>query len=305
MLQQNKILIFGAKGQLGSELCHVIDVGRADVGAIDECFKGAELVGIDFDKCDITNKNQVENVFKKTQPNYVFNCAAYSNVDGCEENKEQAFKVNAQAVEFIAEGAQHHNAKLIHISTDYVFSGNEEIPRVEEDKEDPLSIYGKSKLEGELNAFKKCARTHVIRTAWLFGRYGKNFVETILNLADTKSSINVVDDQFGNPTSANDLAFEMLKIAKSDDFGIWHASGNGICSWAEFAKEIVRLSGKACDVKGISSQEYQRMNPKSAIRPHFSCLQNKKLQDIIGDDMRDWRDSLKSYMHNRFERSGA
>jgi dTDP-4-dehydrorhamnose reductase len=186
---------------------------------------------------------------------------------------------------------------LVHISTDYVFSGDDADARTETDTVAPRSVYGKSKLAGELAVIANCDRYYIVRTAWLYGREGNNFVKTILRLASDNGAIKVVDDQIGNPTNANDLAYEILRLAASEDaagYGIYHCTNNGSCSWFEFASTIVDIAGIACEKTPCTTGEF----PRPAPRPAYSVLDNSRLRATIGDDMRDWQMALNSYLRD-------
>ena len=294
-----RVLIIGAAGQLGSELSSILKSGQAQIGFIPKDYRDAELLEITHSSHDFDDDTCVRAVFDEFSPDIVFNCAAYTDVDGCEKNEQLAFASNATLPGSVASNCSRVGAKLVHVSTDYVFSGTDPGERVETHSTDPVSTYGKSKLTGELLVARNCLRSHVVRTSWLFGRGGKNFVETMLKLADSREEISVVDDQLGNPTNANDLAYEMLKIAQTDLFGIWHCSGEGICSWADFAAQIMTFAKKSTKVVPISSDVYKHLNPKSADRPKYSAMKNRRLIETIGNEMRDWRISLADYIEAR------
>lgn len=285
-----KLLITGADGQLGHELCRILKLGKSDIGKIPDFFEGCELLPCDINDLDITNRDAVLNFFNAEQPDIVINCAAYTNVDGCEADSDTAFKVNAQSVKNLADACKKTGAKLVHISTDYVFNGNSHIPYTEDDKPEPQNIYGKSKALGEKYALEY-NKTFVLRTAWLYGKTGKNFVKTILRLAAERSSIAVVNDQYGTPTNANDLAHHILKVAATENYGIYHCTGKGECTWYDFACEIVRLSGKSCKVLPCSTEEY----PTPTKRPKYSVLENRALEKNVGNEARHWKDALKDY----------
>ena len=290
------VLIVGAKGQLGQQLMKLFETKKCSLGKLADAYSTATATGIDLPEIDITNINSVREAFTKFNPQIVINCAAYTNVDGCETNLEVAHAVNAEGTENLAAICKDFDAVFVHVSTDYVFPGNEPGERVESDKVSPISAYGKTKLEGEERALNVWEKTHIVRTSWLYGLYGKNFVDTMINLSKTHDELNVVSDQFGNPTNAEDLAFELTKIALSDSFGIWHATGEGTCSWADLAEKAIELYGTDCKINRVTSEEYKEMNTKSADRPHYSSLRNKHLEDTIGNDMRPWETALLSFM---------
>lgn len=298
-----RILVTGSKGQLGNELRRLFEGGVAEIGPIPSEYKNCEVDYIDIDELDITNESDVRTWFSTHEYDVVFNCAAYTNVDACEKNVDLAEKVNALGPKNLAKAAQGQGATIVHVSTDYVFAGETPGDRVETDDVSPVSAYGRTKLNGELAVANNCTKHHIVRTAWLYGYVGKNFVKTMLNLADSRDEVTVVDDQFGNPTSANDLAYAMLKIALSEQFGIWHATNKGTCSWADFTEEIFNLAKVNCKVKRCTSEEYLQMNPGSAKRPHYSSLKNAHMQETFGDVMRPWREAIASYIDN-IERLG-
>jgi len=289
-----KILITGNKGQLGTELTNIINDMRSELGAIPEAYYGAEVVGVDIDTLDISDEKSLEGfaAFQKEPFDLILNCAAMTNVDACETEYEAALKGNAVAPKNIAAFAEKQRAKLVHISTDYVFNGKSEKPYTEDDVPAPVTAYGKSKLLGEQNVQEACSRAFILRTAWLYGKTGNNFVKTILKLASERDRITVVYDQVGNPTNANDLAHHILKVGVTEGFGIYHVTGNGICSWFDFAKEIVRLSGLKCEVAPVTTAEF----PRPAPRPAFSAMDHVKLRGTVGDEMRQWQDALAAYI---------
>jgi len=292
-----RILICGANGQLGCELSRLLGQGYAEIGPIPDVYKGAELVKTDVGELDITNAGEVDKFVSEGKFDLIINCAAMTNVDGCEEHEEAAYRINAQGAENLALAAAKYGAKIVHISTDYVFSGDDPFDRVEEDKPDPQSAYGRTKLAGELLVQQASPRHFIIRTAWLYGYVGKNFVKTIMGLGRDKGTIRVVDDQKGNPTSANDLAYEILRIADTENYGIYHCTNKGTCSWFEFASLIVGLAAIDCEKIPCSTEEF----PRPAKRPAFSSLRNKHLEDTIGDEMRQWQDALADYLENLSE----
>ena len=292
------VLIVGSAGQLGQQLKKFFDEGKCALGELADAYSNSSVTGVDLPEIDITNIDSVREVFAKTNPDVVINCAAFTNVDGCETNFDAAHAVNADGAENLAIACKENDAVFVHVSTDYVFPGNEPGERVESDNVSPISAYGKTKLEGEDRALNAWQKTHIVRTAWLYGLYGKNFVDTMVNLSKTHDELNVVADQFGNPTNAEDLAYELTKIALSNSFGIWHATGEGTCTWADLAEEAIELFGQECSVNRVTSEEYKAMNPKSADRPHYSSLKNKHLEDTIGNEMRPWNVALASFMED-------
>ena len=291
-----KILVVGSYGQLGNELRRLLETGEAEIGSIPEDYADAEAVYVDHDVMDIRDADSVRAFCEEGGFDLIINCAAITNVDGCESDEEGAFAVNADGAGNLAKAASLIGAKIVHVSTDYVFPGIDPTPRVETDEVGPLSAYGRTKLAGEQQVAQECAQHYIVRTAWLYGYVGRNFVKTMLGLADTHDAVTVVDDQVGNPTSANDLAYEILRIAATNNYGIYHCTNEGICSWADFAEAIMRGAGKACVVNRCTSEEYAQMNPASASRPAYSALENKHLADTVGNEMRAWQDALATYL---------
>ena len=287
-----RILVTGSNGQLGSQIINILNKGYAGIGKIPIAYKNAEVIGIDINDIDISNIDEVLNYINKIKPDIIINTAAYTNVDGCEKYYDDAFKVNAIGARNMAIAAEKASSKLIHISTDYVFSGNAVEPYKEYDIPNPQNVYGKTKLLGENYVSKFCSKYFIVRTAWLYGYNGKNFVKTIIKAAKEKGHLDVVDDQRGNPTNADDLAYHILKIGLTDEYGIYHCTGNGECSWYDFACKIIEYSGLNCDVNPIKSDKLNR----KAKRPFFSSLDNMMLRCTVKDEMRDWQDALKEFI---------
>lgn len=255
---------------------------------------------MDVDELDITDREATINYIRRHQPDTVINCAAFTNVNGCETSRDAAFSVNAIGPRNLALACDKVNARLIHISTDYVFSGAPTggVALDECAVPAPISAYGQTKLLGEQYVERFCRRHIIVRTAWLYSYYGKNFVKTMVNLGKTHEKITVVNDQMGNPTNAVDLAYHILKLAVSHDYGIYHCTGNGICSWADFAAAIMKGAGLSCKVIPCTSAEYAAAHPESANRPEWSALDNRMLRCTVGDEMRDWQDALKDFFAN-------
>ncbi len=274
------VLVTGANGQLGTE------IRNASVGKADKYFF------TDIAELDITNYCAVEEFLKSCNIDVVVNCAAYTNVDRAEDDYDTADLINNVAVANLAGACEKTGATLIHISTDYVFKGDRNIPYKEDCATDPTGVYGKTKLAGE-NAIKSSGCKFLIfRTAWLYSPYGNNFVKTMRRLTAEKSSLNVVFDQVGTPTYAADLASAIVGIIENrqtDRTGIYHFSNEGVCSWFDFAKEISELSGNRCDIRPCHSYEY----PSKVVRPHFSVLDKTKYKTTFGINVPYWKDSLK------------
>lgn len=287
-----KILITGCKGQLGNELQDIIKSGRAEIGEVSEAINKSEIIALDVDELDITNLEQVKNKINDLKPDVVINCAAATNVDGCESNEDFAFKVNSIGPRNLAIACEDVGAKLVQVSTDYVFSGVGNKPLTEYDLTAPNSAYGKTKLLGESYVREFSSKYFIVRTAWLYGYVGHNFVYTMRKLGKDKDTINVVNDQRGNPTHANDLAYHILKLIQTEEYGVYHCTGKGECSWYDFAKMIIELSGEKCEVNPCTSEEYKT----PAKRPEYSSLDNMMLRNTVGDEMRDWKEAIKSFI---------
>lgn len=275
-----KILVTGANGQLGSEL----SVLSINYPQYDWFF--ADRTQLTLDNLEVLQKQ-----LKTIQPNVILNCGAYTAVDKAESEKELAYTVNHLAVELIARYSKNNNVKLIHISTDYVFDGSSSVALNEEAETNPINIYGASKRAGEVACLNENPNSIIIRTSWVYSKFGNNFVKTMQRLMQEKESINVVNDQIGSPTYAADLAQAMLDILKSPNWipGIYNYSNEGEISWYEFALSIKELGGYSCNVGGIPSASY----PTPAKRPEFSLLDKKKIKTIYNLDVPDYKESLR------------
>lgn len=290
-----KILITGASGQLGTEIQRQLKNGGSALGPVPERLKNATVIATDVNELDITDRDATIAFVRRHQPDTIISCAAFTNVDGCESNPEAAFKVNAIGASNLAQAAERINARLIHVSTDYVFRGEGNKPLDESERVDPKSVYGKTKALGEEYVKNFCHRYFIVRTAWLYGYAGKNFVKTIVNAGKKFGKLEVVNDQLGNPTNAEDLAHHILQLAVSHDYGVYHCTGEGICSWYEFASEIIRLSGVDATVAPCTSAEYSAKHPAAADRPAWSALENRMLACTAGNQMRDWKVALADF----------
>ena len=275
-----KILVAGAKGQLGKEITK--QFGRK-----------YELILHDVDTLDIADYNAVDSVLQSLLPNVVINAAAYTNVEKAEEDTDQAFIINAIGAQNLALAAKKIQAKLFQISTDYVFDGLKVSPYHEFDNPAPLSVYGKSKLWGELLVKQTSVNCFILRTSWLYGD-GHNFVRTMLRLAEQKDELSVVADQYGTPTYTKDLVWVIDKLMPTDFYGMYHASNNGICTWYNFAKKIFTFAGKTLNVKPLSTAEY----PNKAQRPMYSVMENRMLHLRGFNVMRSWEEALQDYINN-------
>ena len=279
-----KILIIGGNGQLGNCLNKLISEYALDY----------EFHFTDYDTLDITNQKQINEYFSEYEPHYCINVSAYTAVDLAEQEKEKAFAINAKGVRYLAEACAEKGIDLIHISTDYVFSGDTNIPYSEDDFTNPLSVYGASKLEGENLALENNPKTIIIRTSWLYSEFGKNFVKTMLNLFSTKDELNIVADQFGQPTNANDLAEAIMKIISTEEkeYGIFHFSNYSETTWFDFAKKIAELSKSKIKINPISSEQY----PTPAKRPMRSTMCLDKIENSYNIEPKYWENSLEECM---------
>ncbi len=288
------ILITGCNGQLGSELAKNLKDGYTELGPVPEALRNAQTVCVDIQEMDITDYDAVVDLVEELELDVIINCAAYTNVNGCETDSDAAFRVNAIGARNLAMAAERFGAKLIHVSTDYVFAGDGSVPYTEWDLCDPQSVYGKTKYLGEQYVRDFCSRYFIVRTAWLYGYVGNNFVKTMLRLAREKGGAKVVADQRGNPTNAADLAHHILKLAATEQYGIYHCTGGGECSWYDFASKIVEYAGIPAAITPCTTEEY----PTPAKRPAYSSLDNRMLRNTVGDEMREWQDALKCYLEH-------
>lgn len=287
-----KIIITGSKGQLGNALIELLKNDSSSIGPIPSCYKDCEITPVDVDELDISDGKAVESFVKDIKPDLIINCAAMTNVDGCESDVELAERVNADGPLNLAKAAADCGAKLVHISTDYVFRGDTKTPYVETDPCDPVTAYGRSKYHGEQKILAAYEKSFILRTSWLYGLVGSNFVKTIRRVAKEKGVLKVVDDQRGNPTNADDLAYHILLVADTENYGIYHCTGTGECSWYDFACKILEYSGIPCDISPCSTEDSGR----KAKRPAYSSLRNLKLEQTVGDRMREWQTALKEYI---------
>ena len=278
-----KILITGSNGQLGSE-----------IKKISSEFNRFQFDFHDIDTLDILDETQLEKYFNQNKPAVVINCAAYTAVDKAEEDKKGALNGNCILVKNLTNECEKNNSLLIHISTDYVFDGKNYRPYIEEDPIHPQSEYGRTKLLGEKEALRY-KNSIIIRTSWLYSAFGNNFVKTMMRLGKEKDSLNVIFDQVGSPTNAADLALVILQIADKtmkdqEHFkpGIYHYANEGVCSWYDFAKVIMEISGLDCKIHPIESHKY----PLPAKRPHYSVLNKKKIKSTYNIEIPYWKDSL-------------
>ena len=273
-----KILVTGANGMLGQDLCPILE---------DE---GFDVIETDVDTLDITNPGMVKEVLSEKKPSIVIHCAAYTNVDKAEEDLETATKINVTGTENLARVCGENGITLVYISTDYVFDGTKGEKYLPTDTPNPINNYGLTKYQGEEAVRKYCKKYYITRTSWLYGIHGKNFVETMISLAD-KPELKVVDDQIGCPTWTVELANGIVELIEDDaEYGTYHVCGSGVTSWYGFAKEIFEQSGLKVNLKPCTTDEF----PRPASRPGYSAMDNSGL-------CRDWKAALKNYMALRPE----
>ena len=278
-----KVLVTGGRGQL-AKCIKMASKRRADLNI---SFEDSSLF-------DITNSSQMRVYLSKNKDfEFLINCAAYTDVDLAEKNKDKAYQVNAEGAEKLAKLCKEFNIKLVHISTDFVFDGSNTRPYKETDVPNPSSVYGASKLQGEKNIMERLSSYFIIRTSWLYSEFGSNFVKTILRLADTQKEIKVVSDQIGSPTNAHDLADFLLEIISinSTNYGTYHFSNTGETSWYGFAKEVFRICNVSADLQPISSSAYASL----ANRPKYSVLDTKKVKETFSVNPTYFKHSLEKF----------
>lgn len=275
-----KVLVTGVKGQLGCDV--MAELAKRNI----------EAIGVDIDEMDITDKISVEKVIGEAAPDVVVHCAAYTAVDAAEDNEALCRRVNADGTRNIAEVCKKLDCKMVYISTDYVFDGQGTRPWEPDDERHPLNVYGQTKYEGELAVQENLSKYFIVRIAWVFGKNGKNFVKTMLKLAETHDKLTVVNDQFGSPTYTYDLARLLVDMIQTDKYGIYHATNEGICTWYEFACEIFRQAGVKIEVTPVPASEY----PAKAKRPENSRLDKSKLTENGFERLPSWQDALRRYI---------
>ncbi|QIK70913.1 dTDP-4-dehydrorhamnose reductase [Erysipelothrix sp. HDW6C] len=275
-----RVVVTGANGQLGSDLCSELE--RAGI----PCF------GLTSDDADITDKVSIQTAIRKLEPTIVVHCAAYTQVDAAEDNRQLTHAVNVLGTQYIAEVTQEISAKLVYISTDYVFAGTGTDYYSENDPTSPVNWYGQTKLDGEKIVQSLLDEYFIVRISWVFGHNGNNFVKTMLRLAQTRDEISVVSDQVGSPTNTADLSIFLVSLMKTNEYGIYHATNEGVCTWAEFATEIFAQSNISCRVVPIKTEDY----PTKAVRPLNSRLSKDKLRVAGFDALPHWKDSLRNYL---------
>lgn len=279
-MQIMKVLVTGVKGQLGFDVVNELE--KRDI----------EAIGVDIEEMDITDAESVHHVITEAAPDAVIHCAAYTAVDAAEDNVELCRRVNADGTRNIAVVCKELDIKMIYISTDYVFNGQGERCWEPEDERQPLNVYGQTKYEGELAVQETLEKYFIVRIAWVFGVNGKNFIKTMLRLAETNKRLTVVNDQYGSPTYTYDLARLLVDMVLTEKYGIYHATNEGICTWYEFACEIFKQAGIDIEVAPVSAAEY----PAKAKRPENSRMSKEKLSENGFERLPDWQDALKRYL---------
>jgi dTDP-4-dehydrorhamnose reductase len=279
-----KILITGVQGLLGHEVAQVCKEQGDETIETDIIPQGMSL--------DITNPGAIRDALSSIKPEWLINCAAYTNVDGCENNQQTAFELNAQAPGHLARACEEYGTKLLHVSTDYVFNGGKRGSYTEDDETEPLSIYGKSKLAGEKSVQEGIEHYIIVRTQWLFGPHGKNFVSTILKIAKEKTKINVVNDQWGSPTYSNDLAKAIRLLVGCNAQGIYHVCNRGHATWFDLAKKTLEIFELSTEILPVGTKDY----PLPAHRPANSKLSTKRFTETTGRVMPPWQISLRKYI---------
>lgn len=274
-----KILITGSNGMLGHDLREVLKDNH-------------DLVLTTSKTLDITDKKQVMDFIGDSKPDIVINSAAYTDVDGCEENRDLAYAVNGEGVRNLALACREVDCALLHVSTDYVFDGTARDPIAEDGEIGPISVYGKSKLEGEKAILEILDKYFIVRTAWLYGINGRNFPKTMLELAENHSEITVVYDEVGTPTYTPDLAYGISQLIETDKYGIYHLTNSGYCSWCEFSRLIFEIAEKDVKVIPVTASEFARPAP----RPSYSVLENKNWIDNGFKPLRDYKEAIKEYI---------
>ena len=282
----SRILVIGAKGMLGRDLVEVLRSSS----------RNDEVIGWDFEDIDIREEQSTIAKIERNYPEIVINVAAFTDVDGCESNEEKVFATNAEGMRHVALGALRCRAKVVYLSTDYVFDGKKRGPYLENDPPNPLNVYGRSKWKGEQYVQELVENSLIIRTQWLYGRYGNNFVTSILRQASEKRVLSIVNDQIGSPTYTADLSKAISVLIQCDVKGIFHVANSDLCTWYTFGQAILKLAGiVGVKIIPISSKELGR----PAIRPSYSVLSTQKLKREIGTMLRPWSEALKDYLQSR------
>lgn len=275
-----RCLVTGARGLLGSELVRFLKA------------HGDQIIGWDLPGHDVTAVEETINGIHRVGPEIIYHLAAWTDVDGCEKDRGRAAAVNYQGTWAVALGAAELGCRLLYVSTDYVFDGTKQRPYREDDVPRPLSVYGRTKLMGEQAVVKTCKHSFVVRTSWLYGSNGRNFVNRIIESAREQRQLRVVDDQTGSPTWARDICAALRRIATSTRFGIYHVTNSGSCTWLELAQEALRLARIECELVPVSSADLNL----PAARPAYSVLDNRNYRRLTGEQLRPWQDALCEYL---------
>ena len=279
------VLVTGANGQLGQSIQFIANK-----------YPNIQFIYTDYQEMDITNLESCQTFFSKYKPQFCINTAAYTAVDKAESESEKAHLINAIGPENLAKVCKEYDTILVHISTDFIFDGTSTTPYKELDIPNPQSVYGQTKLDGELAIQKNWEKHFIVRTSWVYSQFGANFMKTMLRLASERDSLSVVNDQIGTPTNAVDLAEVLVKIVQTpithnqSPFGIYNFSNEGVCSWYDFAKEIFRVNNISINLQAIPSSAY----PTPAKRPAYSVLEKSKIKEVFGVEIKDWKESLKT-----------
>lgn len=272
-----RVTLFGATGLLGQDLVHVL--------------RGEQLTALSSQDADLRDRVRVNRIVSDSQPDWIILSSAYTDVDGCESNREHALAVNCEGAVHVAQAARQVKARLLFLSTDYVFDGTKGAPYETDDPRNPINVYGQTKARAEVRLLDLLPEVCIVRTSWLFGRGGKCFPATILKLGSTRPEIFVVNDQRGSPTFTFDLASALVALCRNQASGIVHATNRGDCTWYEFAQEIVRQAGLPAGVRPVTTAEF----PRAARRPAYSVLSPKSLH-AYGIQMQDWKNALRRYL---------
>ncbi len=275
------LLVTGANGQLGQELVRLGD-------------DAVRIVGYGRQQLDVTNLQQCRNVIATVRPDAIIHAAAYTAVDQAETDEDEAYRINAIGTRNLTIASREQGAKICYISTDYVFDGSASHPYNEYDNTNPQSVYGKSKRAGEILLKSLSDRYFIVRTSWVYGKYGNNFVKTMLKLAKERDSVSVVHDQTGSPTYTLDLARFLVDLVKTEAYGIYHASNSGVCTWYEFAKAIFEEIGSSIRTEPCTTEQF----PRPAPRPAYSVMAHSAILQNGFSDLRHWRDALRAYLKN-------
>lgn len=281
------VLVTGANGQLGQSIQFIANK-----------YPNIQFIYTDYQEMDITNLESCQTFFSKYKPQFCINTAAYTAVDKAESESEKAHLINAIGPEILAKVCKEYDTILMHISTDFIFDGTSKVPYLETDVPSPKSVYGQTKLDGELAIQKNWKKHFIVRTSWVYSQFGANFMKTMLRLASERDSLSVVNDQIGTPTNAVDLAEVLIKIINTQNltpitqhpFGVYNFSNEGVCSWYDFAKEIFRINNISINLQPIPSSAY----PTPAQRPAYSVLDKSKIKSVFGVEIKNWEESLST-----------